>query len=313
MSSIPPVMADRPLPERIVQSLRGQVKWVEWTDCPTAIEQEVEAILTYGQPGVTGPMIDALPNLRVISNHGVGVDHIDVQAARRRGIPVGNTPGVLDGAVADLAFALLLATARRLLESIRLAADPPATASNPSQLVGQDVHGATLGIVGMGRIGREIAHRARGFRMKVVYHNRRRDETAEQDLGVAYRDLSALLEESDFVVLVVPLTDQTQGLIRAPQLLRMKQTAVLINVSRGQVVDTADLVAALVSGQIAAAGLDVTDPEPLPCDHPLLTMPNVVVTSHIGSATVQTRARMADLTIENLLLGLQGQALRCSV
>jgi glyoxylate reductase len=180
-----------------------------------------------------------------------------------------------------------------------------------SQLHGQDVHGATLGIVGLGRIGREIARRADGFRMQVLYHNRRRNGSAEHELGVEYRDLNSLLHESDFVVLSVPLTDESHGLIRAAQLERMKQNAILINVSRGQVVHTGDLLTALRSGQIAAAGLDVTDPEPLPRNHPLLSMPNVVVTSHIGSATQQTRARMEDLTVENLLRGLQGETLRC--
>jgi glyoxylate reductase len=260
---------------------------------------------------VSHELIHALPALRVISNHGVGLDHIDLRAALQRGIAVGNTPGVLDDAVADLAFALLLAAARRLPESMQLAADPATIAFDQSQLHGQDVHESTLGIIGLGRIGREIARRALGFRMRLLYHNRRRDPSAEADLGAEYRDLPQLLSDADFVVLVVPLTDETRHLIGTPQLARMKSTAVLVNVSRGSVVDTAALTAALRSGRIAAAALDVTDPEPLPRDHPLLGMSNAVITSHIGSATVRTRERMAQIAVDNLLRGLNGTPLRC--
>ncbi len=194
-------------------------------------------------------------------------------------------------------------------ESIRLAADPATTHFDQSELHGQEVYGSALGIVGLGRIGQEIARRARGFQMSILYHNRHRDQVAEQQLGAEYRDLPHLLAESDFVLLTVPLTDQTRGLISAVELAQMKGSAVLINLARGPVVNTDDLLAALQTRQIWAAGLDVTDPEPLPRDHPLLSMPNVVITSHIGSATRQTRQKMADLAVENLLKGVNLQSL----
>ncbi len=249
----------------------------------------------------------------MISNHGVGVDHIDLAAARDRAIPVGNTPDVLDGAVADLAFALLLAAARRLPESARMAADRQRVEFLTAQPLGDDVHGSTLGIVGLGRIGREIARRAQGFQMTVVYHNRRPDPTAEAELGVRYVTLVELLARADFVVLAVPLTAATRGLIGARELQQMKSTATLVNVSRGPVVDTDALLVALQNGQLRRAALDVTDPEPLPSDHPLRDCEQVLITSHIGSATWQTRQRMADLAVDNLLRGLRGQPLLAQV
>jgi glyoxylate reductase len=314
MNAAAQVMADGPLPQWILEALQGRVELRDWNARPPAAYRQVQGLFTYGHPAVTGELMDALPALRVVSNHGVGVDHIDLAAARDRNVPVGNTPEVLNGAVADLAFALLLATARRLPESRQVAVDPATRHFDQSQLHGQEVHGARLGIVGLGRIGQEIARRAQGFQMAVTYHNRHRDkaaerELAERELAVRYRDLPQLLEESDFVVLSVPLTPQTQGLIGAAELARMKRSAILINVARGAVVKTDDLVAALRAGTIWAAGLDVTDPEPLPRDHPLLTMPNVLITSHIGSATRQTRRQMAQLAVENLLCGLQGRPL----
>jgi glyoxylate reductase len=266
-------------------------------------------LLTYGHPHVDGGLLDRMPRLKVISNFGVGVDHIDLDAARQRGIPVGNTPGILDGATADMTFALLLAAARNLVAGDCYARSDAFTHYDPNLLLGQEVHGATLGIVGMGNIGRQVARRARGFDMTVLYHNRRRDPRAEAELGAIYVTLPDLLRQADFVTLNVPLTAETRGLIGQEQLALMKPAAMLINAARGGVVDHEALLAALEQGQIGGAALDVTEPEPLPRNHPLLKLDNVIIVPHLGSATHQTRRKMAELSIANLRAGLLGEEL----
>ncbi len=268
-----------------------------------------EGLFTYGHPHVDAALLDRMPRLRVISNFGVGVDHIDLEAARQRGIPVGNTPGILDGATADLTFALLLAAARNLVVGDRYARGAAFTHYDPNLLLGEDVHGATLGIIGMGNIGRQVARRARGFDMRVLYHNRRRNPQAEAELGVTYASLPELLRQADFVTLNVPLTAETRGLIGREQLALMKPTAMLINVARGGVVDHAALLAALQERRIGGAALDVTEPEPLPRDHPLLQLDNLIIVPHLGSATHQTRRKMAELSMTNLRAGLRGEQL----
>jgi glyoxylate reductase len=304
--SLPRVLADLPVSADVTELCAGRVELVPW-DTPTA---GITAIYTYGHPTVDVALLDRLPGVRVVSNNGVGVDHIDLAAAAVRGIPVGNTPGILNGATADLAFALLLAAGRRLVEGDRYARGPGFLRFDPSFMLGREVHGTTLGIVGMGRIGEQVALRARGFGMTVLYCNRRRNEAAEITVGATYATLDALLARSDYVVLTVPLTAETRGLIGRAELGRMKPTASLINVARGAVMDVAALTDALRERRIHAAALDVTDPEPLPRDHPLLGLPNVIITPHIGSATVETRRRMAELSVENLLLGLAGKPLK---
>jgi glyoxylate reductase len=254
-------------------------------------------------------MLDRLPGLRVISNYGVGVDHIRVTDAEERGIPVGNTPGVLEKTTADLAFALLLALARRVVEGDGYARSAEFLRYDPGYMLGREVHGATMGIIGLGQIGRQIARRAAGFDMTVLYHNRHRRLDVEDELGVRHVPLGQLLGEADYVVVSVPLSDQTRGLINRATLGQMKPTAALINVARGPVVVTDDLVEALNSRQLAAAALDVTDPEPLPRGHALLGMSNVVLTPHLGSATEQTRRKMAEISVANLLAGIHGQPL----
>ena len=306
---LPRVVADGPLAPSILQLLEGQVEWLPWEVALNGSQEPVDAIYTYGHPLVDGPLLDRLPGVKVISNFGVGVDHIRLAEAAARGIPVGNTPGILDGATADMGFALLLATARRLVEGDHYTRSPQFTHYDPSYMLGCEVHSSTLGIVGLGRIGRQVVQRAKGFGMTVIYHNRNRNPEWEAELGVQYAPLDSLLMRSDFVMLTVPLTEQTTGLINRAALSKMKPTSILINIARGPVVDTAALTEALQSGQIAGAGLDVTDPEPLPRNHPLLQLPNVVIAPHLGSATVQTRQRMAQLSVANLLAGLQGQRL----
>jgi glyoxylate reductase len=254
-------------------------------------------------------LLERLPGVRVISNFGVGVDHIDVAAATARKIPVGNTPGVLDGATADMAFTLLLAAGRRLAEGDRYARGPDFLRYDPSYLLGREIHGATLGIFGLGRIGAQVANRARGFDMNVVYHNRKPRPDVEKALGVQYVSREELLKTADYVVLTVPLTTETRHLIGRAELAMMKPTSILVNVSRGPVVDTDALTDALTKRTIYAAGLDVTDPEPLPRGHPLLVLKNVTITPHLGSATEQTRQRMAEMSLENLLAGLAGTPL----
>jgi glyoxylate reductase len=269
----------------------------------------IDGILLYGHLRIDGAFMDMLPKLKVISNTGVGVDHIDLDAARQRGIPVGNTPGILDGAVADMTFALILAAARNLIPGVRHAHSPAFTHYEPNILLGYDVYGTTLGIVGLGNIGRQIARRAQGFDMTVLYHNRKPNPQAEAELGVTYAFLPDLLGRADFVTLNVPLTDETRGMIGHDELAQMKRTAVLVNMARGAVLDHKALLEALENRWIVAAALDVTEPEPLPRDHPLLKLDNVIITPHLGSATVQTRDAMIQMSVDNLKAGLADKEL----
>jgi glyoxylate reductase len=244
---------------------------------------------------VDDELLDACPKIRAIANYAVGVDNIDLDATRRRGIPVGNTPDVLTEATADLTFALLLAAARRLPEAMMAAAGGEWVTWEPAGFLGADVHGATLGIVGMGRIGRAVAKRADGFSMKVIH-------TGSDGIG-----LDELLETSDFVTLHCPLTPETHHLIDAAALRKMKPEAILINTSRGGVVDQIALAQALRDEDIAAAAIDVTDPEPPAADDPLFDAPNLIVAPHIGSATHGARSKMAELAVDNLLAALDGR------
>jgi len=308
-----PVLADLPVSPVVEELLAGRVALLPWEAAQGPAAATVQGIYTYGHPAVGADLFDRLPGVRVISNFGVGVDHIDLAAAAARGIPVGNTPGILDGATADLAFALLLAAGRRVVEGDRYARGPHFLHYDPSYLLGREVHGSTLGIVGLGRIGAQVARRARAFDMSVIYHNRRPRSDLEHALGAQYVPLDELLAASDYVVLTVPLTPQTECLIGRAELSRMKPTAILVNVARGAIVDTEALTEALTARTIYAAALDVTDPEPLPRDHRLLRLPNVVITPHLGSATEQTRRRMAEVSVENLLAGLVGRPLAFAV
>jgi glyoxylate reductase len=308
MPELPRVIADGPLAENVLQLLQGRVELIPWEAATSGASTPADAMYTYGHPLVDGPLLDRLPGLKVISNYGVGVDHIDLAAAQARGIPVGNTPGILDGATADMAFTLLLAAARRLVEGDRYARSAEFTRYDPGYMLGVEVHGQTIGIVGLGRIGSQVAQRARGFNMRVLYCNR--NERADASSFAATRSsLDELLGESDFVVLTLPLSNETRGLIGREQLRRMKPTAILVNVARGPVVDTAALTEALQQRWIYGAAVDVTDPEPLPRGHPLLACDNLTIAPHLGSATQQTRQKMAEISVENLLRGMAGQEL----
>ena len=304
-----PIMGDG-LPAPLLGMLGDEYQVFPW-DTSEGSEALVTCVgvITYGHPGVDGSLMDRMPNLRVISNHGVGVDHIVVADGHDRRLPVGNTPGCLDDATADMTMALLMASARNVVIGDHFARGPEFTRYDPSILIGHEVTGSTLGIVGMGRIGKQVAKRARAFDMKILYHNRRRDEAAEEELGVAFRSLDDLLKESDFVALNCPLTKETTGLIGEAQFELMKPSATLINMARGPVVVTDDLYEILKAGRIRSAALDVTDPEPLPRDHPLLMLENLVIAPHLGSASHRTRQRMLEMTVQNLAAGLAGQSL----
>jgi glyoxylate reductase len=257
---------------------------------------ELEGLLSLLTDPVDAGLIGAAPRLRAISNYAVGVDNVDLEAAAARGIPVGNTPDVLTESTADLALALMLGIARRLAEGEAFVRAGEWATWEPDLMLGRDLHGATVGIVGYGRIGRAVGRRLEGFGCEVLTHTR--------SGGVS---LGELLERSDFVTLHCPLTPETRGLIDADALRRMKPTAYLVNTARGPVVDTDALGAALRAGELAGAALDVTDPEPLPGDHPLLGAPNLLVVPHIASATHATRGRMAAIAVDNLLAGLAGK------
>jgi glyoxylate reductase len=231
--ALPRVVADGPLAGNILELLQDRVTLLPWSVALEGSREPVDGVYTYGHPLVDGAMLDRLPGVRVISNYGVGVDHIRLPAAAARGIPVGNTPGIRDGATADMAFALLMAAARRVVEGDRYARSPAFTHYDPGYMLGREVHGATIGIVGLGRIGEQIARRARGFDMTILYHNRRRNEDREARCGARYVPLEELLATADYVVLSVPLTKETHQLIGVRQLAMLKPTAILVNVSRG--------------------------------------------------------------------------------
>ena len=262
---------------------------------------------------VDSELLDAAPGLRVVSTMAVGVDNIDLDACTQRGIPVGHTPDVLTETTADTAFALVLVAARRLGEGRDYVRAGEWGRWEPELLLGHDVHSSTLGVVGLGRVGRAIARRAAGFGMRVLYAGRSRNPVAEADLGVLYRGLEALLTESDHVVVATPLTSDTRHLIGAAELALMKPTATLVNISRGGTVDPEALAAALQEERIAAAGLDVTEPEPIPADHPLVSLDNCFIVPHLGSSSLQTRVAMADLAARNLLAGIRGERLPACV
>jgi glyoxylate reductase len=267
-----------------------------------AADAAFTTVVDFVSPG----MLAAAPRLKIIANMAVGYDNVDPAAAAALGIWVTNTPGVLAETTADMAWALLMAAARNVVASDRDTRAGGWKTWSPTAFLGVDVFGATLGIVGLGEIGEAVARRATGFKMRVLYHSRTRKPALEADLGLEYRPLSGLLAESDFVSLHTPLTPDTRGLMGAAAFTAMKPTAILINTSRGGVVDQDALIEALRSGAIAGAALDVTTPEPLPLESPLYTFPNVIITPHIASASLATRSRMAEMAAESIIAVLAG-------
>ena len=301
------VFVSRQLPGNAVERLAAEHDVDVWPgDMPPPREDllagvaEAEGLLSLLVDQVDAELIEAAPRLRAVANYAIGFDNIDVDAAAARGIQVGNTPDVLTDATADLAWALMLAVARRLVEASRDAVEGRWRTWEPQGWVGVDVHGATLAVVGAGRIGQAVAKRATGFEMDVVM----------VDIG---DDLHSALERADFVSVHTPLTPQTRHLIDADALALMKPTAILVNTARGPIVDQDALADALREGRLGGAGLDVTDPEPLPPEHPLYQAPNLLVVPHIGSATTTARAAMADRAVDNLLAALDGKPMPYAV
>ena len=314
----PRVFVSRLIPDEGLDLLRSQTDVDIWPEELPPPRDEllrrvagIDGYLALLTDRVDDELLDhAGPQLRVVANYAVGYDNIDVPACTRRGVAVGNTPGVLTETTADCAFALLMAAARRIPEAYDYVRQDRWKTWGPMLLLGPDVHHATLGIAGFGRIGREVAKRARGFDMRVLYYDvYPAPPEEEQRLGATRVSLDELLAQSDFITLHVNLTPETHHFINRQTLAKMKPSAMLVNASRGPVVDTEALYEALKNGVIAAAALDVTDPEPLPGNHPLLQLPNCLVVPHIASGSYATRGAMARIAAENVLAGLQGQPL----
>jgi glyoxylate reductase len=317
MADKPRVFVTRIIPEVGLQQIHKACHVDVWQDpLPPPAEvlrakiAECDGLVSLLTDRIDGPLLDQAPRLKVVSNFAVGFNNIDVPACTARGVTVGNTPGVLTDATADMAFCLLIGAARRLAEGHQYTLSGRWKTWEPLGHLGQDLAGRTLGVIGMGRIGYALAKRCRGgWDMRVLYHDVHRNEAAERDLGAQHVDLDRLLRDSDFVSLHTDLNESTRRMIGAEQLGKMKRTAVLINTARGPLIDPRALADALRAGTIFAAGLDVTDPEPPAPDDPLLQVPNIIIAPHIASATVQTRNQMADICARNLLAGLRGEKL----
>ena len=309
------IFITRKLEEQMVAPLREKFDVRMWEAESEAVPREIllrevvdaDALWSVTADSIDREVLAAASKLKIIANLAVGYNNIDLEAAKEQGIIVTNTPGVLTNTTADLTFGLLLATARRMMEAENDVRKGNWTSWSPMGYTGMDVGGATLGIVGMGRIGEAVARRAKGFDMRILYHNRSRKPEAEAEHGFEYADLDSLLKESDFVVILAPFTPETAGLIGSRELGLMKNSAVLINVARGGIVNEKALYSALKDGEIWAAGLDVFKTEPVPIDNPLLTLPNVTVLPHIGSASIKTRLGMMRLNAQAITDVLEGR------
>ena len=322
MSERPRVFVSRIIPDAGLDAIAAACEMDLWREELPPPRDELlrrvagrDGILTLLTDRVDDGLLDAAgPQLKVVSNYAVGFDNIDVAACARRGVSVGNTPGVLTETTADLAWALLMAAARRLPEGDRYVRAGKWKTWGPMLLLGPDVHGATIGIVGFGRIGQAVARRAQGFGMEILYHDLQQlPDDVTGPLGATYLPLEELLPRCDFVSIHVNLSEETRGLINAKTLSWMKPTAVLVNTSRGPVVDQPALAEALRGGVIGAAALDVTDPEPIPMDDPLVGLDNCLIVPHIASASRATRGKMAQMAAANLLAGVRGEPLPTSV
>ena len=311
----PKVLITRKIPQEIVEKIEAVCSVEMWEQDETPIPreilltkiQDIDGLFCLLTETIDEELLSKAKNLKVVSNMAVGYNNIDIEDAKQRGIIVTNTPGVLTETTADLTFALLMATSRRLIEASSYLRNGEWKTWSPMQLTGQDIFGATIGIVGMGRIGEAVARRAKGFDMKILYHNRNRKPEVEDMLGVEYVELDQLLQQSDFVVILTPYSKETADLISERELSLMKPTAVLINTARGGIVNEDALYHALKDKKIWAAGIDVFEEEPVQLDHPLITLPNVVALPHIGSASVKTRLKMAELAADNLIKGVTNQ------
>jgi glyoxylate reductase len=311
----PQVYITRRIPQAAVDSIAAACDYAMWdsADLPVPRDQllaalsGVDGVLTMLTERVDAAFLAAAPRCRVVANMAVGYDNVDLAALNARNVLLTNTPGVLTDTTADLVWALMLAAARRIVEGHNLIAAGGWTTWSPMFMVGQEVSGATLGIVGAGRIGSAVARRASGFAMPIIYYNRRPAPALEEQTGARYCELDELLRTADFIVVLLPLTEETRGMFGARQFALMKPTAVFINAARGPIVDEDALYNALQQGRPGAAGLDVFAVEPVGAEHPLLSLPNVTAVPHIGSATVATRIRMATTAATNLVAALTGR------
>lgn len=312
----PKVFVTRLIPEEGLAMIRDLTEMQVWEEelppsYPVLLDKVrgVQGLLSLLTDRIDAALMDSNPQLKVISNCAVGYDNIDIPAATARGIPVGNTPGVLTDTTADFAFALLMASARRIQEAIDHVRAGNWKTWGPKLLLGHDVHGATLGIIGFGRIGQGMAKRASGFGMRILYYDVNPRPDLEQSMGVTYADLDTLYRESDFITVHTDLNDKTRHMLNASAFAKMKRNAIVINTARGPIVDPKALYDALKAGKIGGAALDVTEPEPIPTDDPLLTLSNCLIVPHIASASIATRGKMAQMAAANLIAGLRGDKL----
>lgn len=311
----PYVFITRKLPDEVVNPLlqNYEVNMWEHEDIPVPKElllteaKKADALLTMLSDSIDESILTAGKQLKVVANLAVGFDNIDLKVASREEIAVCNTPDVLTDTTADLTFGLLMATARRLMEASELVKEGKWKSWSPLLLAGHDIHHKTIGIVGMGKIGETVAKRATGFEMNILYHNRSRKQEVEQQLGAVYVGFDELVEKSDFIVCLTPLTNETKNLFTRDVFRKMKQSAIFINAGRGPVVDEQALYEAVIAGDIAGAGLDVFEKEPIGADHPLLQLPNVVALPHIGSSSVETRMEMMRLCLTNIQAVIEGK------
>ncbi|GCL71551.1 D-glycerate dehydrogenase [Paenibacillus naphthalenovorans] len=312
--SRPKVFVPNQIPEQALRYLQEHCE-VDYRDAEEKLSdaeliaglQDAEGLMIYSRQKIEASILEHAPRLKVISNIAVGYDNLDLAELTKRGIMGTNTPGVLTETTADLTFSILMAAARRIAEADHFVKSGQWEGWKPSLLLGKNVYGSTLGIIGMGRIGEAVARRAKGFDMNILYYNRSRKPDAEAGLGVIYTSMDELLQKSDYVVVLVPLGPSSTRLIGEREFHLMKRDAIFINVSRGATVDEQALIRALQEGRIAGAALDVFGKEPVDKNNPLLQMRNVVTVPHIGSATLETRSKMAEKAARNLVAGLSGQ------
>ncbi|MCR8847629.1 D-glycerate dehydrogenase [Rossellomorea sp. SC111] len=310
----PFIYITRKLPETVVDPLKREFEVEMWEREDASVPRDIlldkaekaSALLTMLSDKIDRELLQNATSLKVVANLAVGYDNIDLEAAKEKGVTITNTPDVLTETTADLTFALLMATARRIVEADRYIKEGKWKSWSPLLLAGMDIHHKTMGIVGMGSIGEAVARRAKGFDMEVLYHNRSRKSEAEETLGVRYVSFDDLLAQSDFVVVLAPLNKETEGMFQEDQFSKMKDTAIFINAARGAIVNESALEQALKRGEIAGAGLDVFETEPISEDHPLLQLDQVVALPHIGSSSSDTRYDMMSLCVENILAVLKG-------
>ncbi|WP_062514177.1 D-glycerate dehydrogenase [Halobacillus sp. KGW1] len=313
----PKVYITRALPEEVVEPYRNELDIEMWPEAEEAVDRELliekvrqsDGLVTMLSESIDEALLKEAESLKIVANLAVGYDNIDLKSTQEHGVAVTNTPDVLSDTTADLTFSLLTATARRIVEADTYIKEGKWQHWSPLLLAGHDIHHKTIGIVGMGRIGETVAKRATGFEMDILYHNRSRNRKAEEELGAVYVDFDDLLRRSDFVVCLTPLTEETHRLFDKQAFAMMKDDAIFINASRGAVVDEKALEHAIKEGEIAAAGLDVFENEPISKDHPLLQLPQVVCLPHIGSASKETRYAMMRLCLDNICRHFRGETL----